>query len=189
MSDMWKYAPEGTEYSYQGNWWKTVNGIMFRWERKKLTGSFDFGYHWARSPYIEELTEKMTPRPKDKPVYTQAMCDSGTLPLVGMECIVVDISLMNHEYEKCVILFIGIHKVVYTSESCIERFSNLDEVNFKPIEPPIELFNGRYYGFNYKDGLWCGIYNKDDNKFYFTDSFIVASHCTNITLLTPEVKS
>ena len=122
-------------------------------------------------------------------LYTQAMCDAGTLPLVGMECLVVDSSLMNHEYEKCEILFIGIHKVVYTSESCIERFSNLDEVNFKPIVPPIELFNGRYYGFNYKDGLWCGIYNKDDNKFYFTDSFIVASHCTNITLLTPEVKS
>jgi len=68
MSEIdWSLAPEGTEYSYQGNWWKTVNGIMFRWEDKKLTGSFDSGYHWARSPYIEELTEKMTPRPKPKP--------------------------------------------------------------------------------------------------------------------------
>jgi len=71
---------------------------------------------------------------KDKPIFTQAMHESGTLPLVGMECMVVDISLMNHEYEKCVILFIGIHKVVYTSESCIERFSNLDEVKFKPVD-------------------------------------------------------
>jgi len=152
MSDIWKDAPEGTEYSYQGNWWKTVNGIMFRWEDKKLTDSLDSGYHWARSPYTEELTEKMTPRPetkpeeltlleentrqykisnignilhnmscsmdddneqnelggyasfmwdladwfrdsavgcsKDKPVFTQAMADAGTLPLVGMECLI-----------------------------------------------------------------------------------------------------
>ena len=67
-------------------------------------------------------------------VFTQAMADNGELPLVGMECMVVDSSLMNHEYEKCVILFVGIYKVVYTSESCVERFSNLDEVIFKPID-------------------------------------------------------
>jgi hypothetical protein len=69
-----------------------------------------------------------------QPVFTQAMADNGELPQVGMECMVVDSSLMNHDYEKCVILFVGIYKVVYTSESCVERFSNLDEVIFKPID-------------------------------------------------------
>jgi len=86
MSDIdWGKSPKGTEYSYKDDWYKVVNNILFRYEPKCLHSSFS-GYHWARSEYIEQLTEKMTGRPV-KPVYTQSMVDKGESPLVGMEYI------------------------------------------------------------------------------------------------------
>ena len=72
--------------------------------------------------------------PETKPVYTQAMKDNGVMPLAGMECMVLNDDLVNYEYEKCTVDFIGCHIAVYSSESCTERTCNLEFIKFKPID-------------------------------------------------------
>ncbi len=84
----WSKAPELAEYNYKGDWWRLVNGTMFRWEDKVLTGSFESGKHWARTSH-SGLADKMTERPEPSPVFTQAMVDNGELPSVGCRVIYV----------------------------------------------------------------------------------------------------
>jgi hypothetical protein len=118
-------------------------------------------------------------------VYTQAMKDNDILPVAGMNCLVMDTTLMNAEYEKCTILFIGIWKVVYTSESCIERISDKEDVNFKPLTPPIVLEDGKAYSFDSESVGDCGIYSNEDNLFHYVGNEAVrVEDCTNIKLLT-----
>jgi len=178
MSYIWRYAPEGTEYSYQGNWWKTVNGIMFRWEDKKLTGSFDSGYHWARSPYTEELTEKMTPIPEDKPVYTQAMCDAGTLPPIGAKILIVeDTKFYSCHYDitydrstgyEAIVVSCGIRPDNGASLVTITDGKGFVTINpdwIAPLTPPIELVDGKAYQFKL-NGQLIGFYRKDRKSFF-----------------------
>lgn len=100
----WSKSPESAEYSYQGNWWKVVNDILFRFEPKSLHSSLFCGYHWARSGYTTQLTEKMTRRAEPKPVFTQAMADKGELPPVGSECMVLGDPAFDYDYHKCLIV-------------------------------------------------------------------------------------
>jgi len=132
MTDIdWSKAPEGaTHYDTAHDvypWIKCQGDSVYFW----------YVDVWDLSCLTNILTANLVKRPgisNVKPVFTQKMADAGELPSVGMECMVIDNSLMNHVYEKCVILFVGIYKVVYTSDSCVERFSNIDEVKFKPID-------------------------------------------------------
>jgi hypothetical protein len=128
--------------------------------------------------HIRELTENV------KPVYTQAMKDNDILPVAGMNCLVMDTTLMNAEYEKCTILFIGIWKVVYTSESCIERISDKEDVNFKPLTPPIVLEDGKAYSFDYNNKEYTGLFNMYLGSFIIPGGFIAASYPKNIKQLT-----
>jgi hypothetical protein len=118
-------------------------------------------------------------------VYTQAMKDNDILPVAGMNCLVMDTTLMNAEYEKCTILFIGIWKVVYTSESCIERISDKEDVNFKPLTPPIVLEDGKAYSFDVGDKkIEAAVYFGETDRFYMGAGYFKSTSCTNIKLLT-----
>ena len=55
------------------------------------------------------------------------------IPKVGDECEVLNSKLLCPVYEKCIILFIGKHAVVYTSESCEERQARIGDLSFRPI--------------------------------------------------------
>ena len=55
------------------------------------------------------------------------------IPKVGEECLVFNNELSNAEFEKCTPVFIGVHIIVYNSESCLERVSALTFCEFKPL--------------------------------------------------------
>lgn len=136
------------------------------------------------------VASKENQSPKPRPVYTQEMYDRGELPSVGMECLVYNKSMLNASYEKCIVLFIGEFKAVYTSDSCIERVGSIDadELRFKPLTPPIELIEGKAYQFIYVNNnkKHHGIYNKERDRFLFIDGHVLVSYCTNIKTLTVE---
>ena len=83
---------------------------------------------------LKESKEALDSIVKKPLVYTQEMADNGELPSVGMECLIYNAELMNPEYEKATIDFVGCHVIVYSSESCTERTCNLELVRFKPID-------------------------------------------------------
>ncbi|BBP82429.1 hypothetical protein PHLH8_20710 [Pseudomonas sp. Pc102] len=55
------------------------------------------------------------------------------LPPVGTVCEVFNPELHRSEWEKCTVLFVGKHRIVYDSESCSERFGYVDDLEFRPI--------------------------------------------------------
>ena len=65
--------------------------------------------------------------------------NSDGLPPVGIECEVLNSDLSNAQWEKCKILFVGVHRVVYDSESCSERVGYADTLQFRPIRTPEQL--------------------------------------------------
>ena len=126
-----------------------------------------------------------------KPVYTQAMCDRGDLPSVGMECLVLNTCMAHPTYEKCTLLFIGNFGVIYESESSKERYARSDVVKFKPIEPPVDLIDGKAYQFDYHSEKGVhGIYHKPDEDgfaiFKFAGGAMNKELVKNIKPLTVE---
>lgn len=88
-----------------------------------LTGmdyTFNGGTHWKPPLGVN-------------PVFTKAMVDSGELPPIGSECMVMNKTLHSPSWERCTIDFIGAFVVVYSSESCNERVASIayDNVEFK----------------------------------------------------------
>ena len=73
--------------------------------------------------------------PIDKPVYTQAMCDNGEWPSVGMECL-INFPDIDNAWYKYTIDFMGKHTFIATCEDVSERFGHSDDVHFKPLTPP-----------------------------------------------------
>lgn len=133
-----------------------------------------------------ELIEK--PKPEVKPVavptFNQAMSDAGELPLVGMECLVLNQAMHMAEFEKCTILFRGDFKVIYSSESCHERVGDIGDVLFKPLTPPITLEDGKAYQFTCESGdVVVGIYSTVHISFDNYGSRFRESKVTNIKLL------
>lgn len=130
--EFWKDAPEGKNYliTYKSgvvaqvyNYFTAKPEIVDGYYR--IAGE-SVGYGASSWEVFE--------RPKPQPIFTKAMQEAGEFPSVGMECMVYNAELMNPEYEKAVIDFIGSHIVVYSSESCTERTCNLELVKFKPID-------------------------------------------------------
>ncbi len=122
-----------------------------------------------------------------KPIYTQAMCDAGELPLVGMECQYTStfFTLKTFNYGECKI--IAYHKEkVWLEVGTSEYVLSLDAVKFKPLTPPIELIDGSPYMFDYNDFKRIGFYGAGMNLFTDTVSSWNPELCRNIVLLTPE---
>ena len=116
-------------------------------------------------------------------LYTQAMYDAGTLPLVGMECQTLT--------GKVTVKYIGMSVVVADdgdSEFTMSKKGALHSL--KPIEPPIELVDGKAYQFDVKttdSHSMVGIYDEFGQMFIMQDAKTHKTYCTNIQLL--EVKS
>ena len=124
----WDEAPEwatheGTPKGMQNNsrYWvgennyqcRRVNGVMNTYGKE---------YTWYFSTFTD-LTARTY-----KPVYTQAMCDAGTLPSVGMECCYSSSSMVI--WNECTVIayYDGF---VWTSDNGIRSLAN---TKFKPID-------------------------------------------------------
>jgi len=112
---------------------------------------------------------------KDKPVYTQADCDANKLIKKLLEA-ANDITTL-HTYEDC-------YDVASEMLDLIKEYET----------PPIELIDGKAYQFDYTQGVKVinnisGICIESGNIFLTVDGSFCVPNCTNITLLTPEVKS
>jgi len=199
MSDInWDEAPEGaTHYcpknsNFSAVWVKDISDIGYKYIRADERGQHIWGFEdLTMKGELYGIVEKPVKPVTLSPIYTQEMADNGELPLVGMECMVFNGELMNAEYEKCTIDFIGCHVIVYSSESCTERTCNLELVKFKAITPPIKLLDGKAYQFDTVDGVtWVGFYRDHNDCFYdtkcFSETISESKNCTNIQLL--EVK-
>jgi hypothetical protein len=82
--------PKGAEYNFKGLFLKHVNGKIFCHKEKGedfriIKGQFHWVYY---ADFLPPMSKSLIPRPQPKPVYTQAMCDAGELPNIGMECMV-----------------------------------------------------------------------------------------------------
>lgn len=111
--------------------------------------------------------------PFDKPIYTQAMCDAGELPSVGMEVRYTPIendsntTLEAGQYvHGKIIAYHG--GFVWTSDNGLRKLSN---TRFKPVLPPITLIDGETYQFDVRSTgrIIKAIYNKFDNKLHVSD--------------------
>lgn len=147
-------------------------------ERKSYYGGKDEHTGWYYDLSFNYCESTKPP----KPVYTQAMADNHESVPIGADCLWGG---HNGNYVPCKILCIddsqffmiidGVHRIVG------------NPTNFKPIEPPIELENGEFYGFDYSNKSHRGIYSKRDDRFIFVDGHVMASYCKSIKLL--KVKS
>ena len=130
-NDIWKNAPEDATHHVED----VEDGRLTEFVEHRMNGKHgeayyslsDLGSHW--SIYVEnDRLFKLTPRPETKPVYTQAMCDNGELPSVGME-------VMHHSVKKTVV---GNHDVNYNfpllSINNVYVLVGLRDI--KPLTPP-----------------------------------------------------
>jgi len=131
------------------------------------------------------------PKPESIPVFSQAMCDAGELPSVGMECFYLDSTTNN--YIECTVMYISEWAIVLrqTGEGYgkdVELAKHVSDVTIKPLTPPIELVDGKAYQFDYNGRTeLVGIYHKPDDTFGQYTVTSNAKAATNIQLL--EVKS
>lgn len=114
--------------------------------------------------YICTVEEFNNYKGDDKPVYTQAQCDAGELPSVGMEC------LFKHGgYDVAgVVAAITNEYIVLTEHSGKERIRKLSESPIKPLNPPIELIDGKAYQFDVRSTgrIVQAIYHKSSKKLH-----------------------
>jgi hypothetical protein len=118
---------------------------------------------------------------KTGPVFTQEMVDNGCQVEHGMRFMT--------EAGEYVALFTNIKSVCFADE-----YGFLIAINrryAKPIPAPIELVDGAAYMFdphNTKLLDVIGLYEKNNNQFYFNGRHVVLAHCSNIRLMTVESK-
>lgn len=201
--DLFKDAPEGAEYSYNGNWYKVVNDVLFTYKVHGASGGGTVPFYWGESGYVRQLTERMIPRPVTSPTFTQAMYSHNIAPLVGMECVVNDTTFDDND-ELATILYISKTICVYkVSEGMTqgEYSQNVTLLIFKPLTPPIQLVDGKAYQFDFGSnpelltnlGLVgiCHTSIKHGTKHVMFESPVNNSkwnteYCTNIKPLTVE---
>jgi len=132
-----------------------------------------------KQDYIDAL------EPESKPVYTQSMADVGTLPCVGMECLIPHPA---SEYISAIVIHID-HELVWVkaSDGTVNRIEML--YNIKPITPPIKLVDGKAYQFDYGEHkeTVLGFYEMHSEDFNVAGTMYNAKLAINIQLL--EVKS
>ena len=87
------------------------------------------------------------------PIYTQAMCDAGIAPSVGMGCIVF-MSSTSKSGEAGIVEFKNEQGFLfrYKENNLCDYYSLDDGSHFKPLTPPIELIDGKAYQFTCHSG-------------------------------------
>jgi len=197
MSDInWDDAPEGAQYSYRGDWFKPVRGRLFIWKKKNGYAFNNNEHHWVKSENATlEIIERLKTKPSEaskpvtSPIYTKAMADNGDIPSVGMECLIKMIGV----YLPVTITYNSDHVIAFTYETdngVIEtcKQKELNDIDIKPITPPIELIDGECYLFeSTTHGGGLGYYDIEHKEFTNISMGISVNHCTNIKLL--EVKT
>ena len=152
----------------------------------------NFGKSYAYSNYKKEFDYHLSPEPAL--TYTQAMADNGVLPSVGMDCMVfVDENekevkewfkgVVCGEYEGSPV--IKLDDLTDGTEGYFDVFSRVD---IKPLDPPIELLDGKAYQFDVDGDFMIGIYQESQDHFDSATHITSSSRCTNIELLTVEIK-
>ena len=148
-------------------------------------------YHGAEywKPPIGKAAESI-------PVYSQAMCDAGDLPSVGMECFVKRFHQDDSKYLGCYIIGHSQDKAWLVFEDDEDKLSyhNIKNGTFTfgpllPLTPPIELIDGKAYQFDCGIDIGVhGVLDKGNDCFYCSkvDAYPTMD-CTNIQLL--EVKN
>ena len=174
---------DSIDYVYKG---KTnhffTNGVVYKVEPDSLEHVTKDDTNDSRHELSDDYLSKNFVK-----VFTQAMCDAGDLPSVGMEC---NFSIKGGLWQDVTVNYVGTTLIVLTSEYNDAQFSSrIDESRFKPLTLPTELIDGRAYQFDYKNraglhGIYC-----ESEKTFITRTEVFHYHlCTNITLLTPEGK-
>lgn len=183
----WSNAPEGATH-YQPNdsdcyeaWYKNIEAESYQIMMIKES-------KWSFCDYISDAKRNGTliPRPVVTPTFTQAMADAGTLPSVGMELMYLDCS--SNKYIHCVVMYFSKWAVVLRQigegyGKDVEIAKSFDDVNIKPLTPPIELIDGKAYQFEYEGQTRYAPYNKSINFFSDIDKHINPDSCSNIQLL------
>ena len=136
MSDInWDEAPTSTEYTYRGFYYKAVNDVLYVYKVHGASGGgFVVPFYWGESTYGLDAIKSMTPRPETKPIYTQAMFDAGELPLVGMNCMVLNSCRAHPKYELCTLNYKSPTFCVYSYDGDDERCDSVANLKFKPID-------------------------------------------------------
>ena len=135
--------------------------------------------------YPTESECPLSPNFVDKPTYTQAMCDSGELPSVGMECKVF-LSSFDKDGEEGVIEFNNEQGRLfrYKSNNLCDYYADDDGSLFEPLSP---LEDGKAYQFDYGNTLKIiGLYRKQNKQLQAVAGYYESKHCTNIKPLTVE---
>ena len=112
-----------------------------------------------------------------KPIYTQAMCDAGEYPSVGMECLWGG---HNNDFVPCKVLCIDAEQWFMLIDGQHRIVGN--PTNFKPH---ITLEDGKAYQF-YCGRIVTGIYSAEDGALVTPWSSHEPALCTNIQPLTLE---
>jgi hypothetical protein len=161
----------------------------------------DGRYDWLNIANIAKLHVIDKPQAKStesKPAYTQALCDAGELPSVGMECLIDDCKGNNFfkRFDGKVLTIVSHDKNYQNLDVAVFKYDDgngefdyhaLLAHKFKPLTPPIELIGGKAYQFELMGVEQCGIYRYLNDSFYDAMGDYMSRDCTNIKLL--EVKS
>jgi glucan-binding YG repeat protein len=140
----WSKAPEGATH------YAIVDGdVVYYRPHGENIHSF-LNYMWIQEQghkswimdNIKPIPEKTSMIAPDKLLYTQAQCDAGELPSVGMECMI----WFSSSSYKGTITYMGNGVGCYRSKDTDKEYSfSIVSVKFKPLTPPIELIDGEWY--------------------------------------------
>ena len=177
----WSKAPEGaTHYAVR------LGSYMEGWYKVKERGYYFIPVSeetelWNGSDNNGSPSERINLIPKPELTYTQAMCDAGELPSVGMECNFKK----RGAVEKGTVTAITKRFIIFTDTFGDEHVRKIDECTIEPLTPPIELIDGKAYQFDIIEGVddWAGIYCTQRNQMCTSHSYFDIKHCTNIQLL------
>ena len=154
--------------------------------------------HEDRQDYIDALSVDDTKEGKSmgvnwseiKEVYTQAMCDNGELPSVGMECLVKLHHKNNSYFQKGYVNGYSQDKkwLIFTDFLGNIQSHNINNgiYEFKPLAPPIQPEDGKAYQFDLSGTTKQGCYSHEHRGIYCLMSFYGLEMCTNIKPLTVE---
>jgi len=142
MSDInWDEAPEGaTHYTIVDD-----ELLYYKSNGANILGCYDKEWvddtsskSWIMDNIIK-LPEQVTQAGCTKPIYTAAMCEAGTPPIVGM---MVLCSFEDGKWEKVLIDFISEILVVVTDQHSAQYSFPIKEAQFKPIDTRTESDKG-----------------------------------------------
>ena len=125
MSDInWESAPEGATH------YDTREGV-YPWLKEDDNGNKYWHFNcWVNYANDIGVNDSIFAMPSKK-VYTAAMCEAGTPPIVGM---MVLCSFEDGKWEKVLIDFISEILVVVTDQHSAQYSFPIKEAQFKPVD-------------------------------------------------------